>query len=332
MRGLSLPNRKLVQSLYEDYYAKENLSQNKFVSSHWEYFSKKFDIQVDGEGNIHSLLGMGLGQDVQTRNPLEKLLNYLCHLSYLIRLPERLDILKLIPPSLNICKSMGFYFSFDCFRQVCTLALLMRYMSDDMKKKRLRFLMIGDGYGFLSSLIKSVVPNSTVVLVDIGKTLLFQSYYCQRAHPESIHSGMKENCDNESADFLYCPTEYLENLGRFQYDIVVNVVSMQEMNFETVERYFSFLRKNCHKENLFYCCNRELKVLPAGEALEFKKYPWKALDRYLVDEYCPWHKYLLSCHRYKKGPRVFGIRLPFINYFDGPIMHRLTVLSTENSS
>jgi len=331
MEKIKLPNSSLIKSLYDKYYIKEQ--HKEFVSSHWKLHSEQFNVKLEekeGYIYIHSLQGLGFG-DLITRDPFKKLLNYICNFSYFAKLPQRTNVVKLLIPSLKICKSMGAYFSFDCLKQVYALELIMRHTSMKRKNKRLVFLIIGDGYGFLSSLIKAVIPNSTVVLVDIGKVLLFQSIYCQKAHPKALHFGIEEGYKKELVDFLYCPTEDLEKLT-FTFDIAVNIASMQEMNASTVERYFQFMRKNCNKDNLFYCCNRESKTMPGGEVSEFRKYPWDTRDKHLVDEYCPWYKYSLAYRQTKYGPKLLGIRIPFINYFAGPIMHRLTILHTERET
>jgi hypothetical protein len=78
---------------------------------------------------------------------------------------------------------------------------------------------------------------------------------------------------------------------------------------------------------LFYCCNRKRKVLVGGEVLEFKDYPWHPKDLHLVDETCPWHKYYVSFTTRPSGPRLLDVRIPFVNYYDGPTLHRLTRLS-----
>jgi len=332
MEKIKVQNPALIKSLYNKYYLKEEPLQNKFVSSHWESYSEKFDVQIDKKADyiyISSLSGHGFG-NLTTKDPFRKLLDYLCNLSYLMRMPQRTKLMRLMFPARRVCKSMGVYFSFDCFKQVCALELIMRNMENKIKDKRLNFLIIGDGYGFLSSLVKSVIPNSTIVLVDIGKTLLFQAIYCQKAHPNCSHFGDDGKYAPESVDFLYCPTEDIEKLN-FTFDVAINIASMQEMNAFTVERYFQFMRQNCNKDNFFYCCNRELKIMPGGEVSEFRKYPWKPEDRHLVDEYCPWYKYFLAYRKTKYGPRLLGIRIPLINYFNGPVMHRLTVLYTEET-
>jgi len=317
-----------VRSLYEDYYLKEEKAQEKYISSHWVIQKEKMKVETDDDGNVVSVGGIGF-TGLKTKNRLTKWSNYLCILSYLAWLPHRPALLKLIFASLRVCRAMGFYFSYDCFRQVCSLELIMRYMSDEMKRKRLTFLIVGDGYGFLSALLKAVYPDSTIVLVDIGRTLLFQAFHCRKVYPDRVHARVDEPIDPMKADFVYCPTEYLEQLTMFKYDIMVNIGSMQEMNPQTIGRYFSFFRNYANRQNLFYCCNRELKILSGGERLEIRKFPWLERDIHLIDEYCPWFRYFLSRARTVDGPRAFGMRIPFINYFDGRIIHRLSVLSTR---
>jgi len=108
--------------------------------------------------------------------------------------------------------------------------------------------------------------------------------------------------------------------------VAVNLHSMQEMTDQSISQYFGLLRTVMAVNNLFYCCNRERKELVGGEVIEFDNYPWYENDRILLDEYCPWCRYFFSTARPKNGLKLAGIRIPFINYFDGPIRHRLTVL------
>ena len=179
-------------------------------------------------------------------------------------------------------------------------------------------------------MIKTLYPNATVALADLGKTLLFQSVYCQRAHPaarhERIAGGDAARPPEPAGQFLYCPTEHLEALRGLRVDLAVTIAAMQEMNAETVARYFQFLRGCLREDHLFYCCSRERKVLCGGEVSEFSRYPWDPADRHLVDEACPWYRYACSFRTQAAGPRVFGVRVPFVNFFGGPMRHRLSVL------
>ena len=331
MDQINLPNQELLKELFENYYYSDNTPEN-LISSHWKYFSEKFNVQLDDGGNVISLKGVGFG-DMAEVSIISKILAYIGHISYFLRLPYKRDLYQLILKSFKICSLMGVYFSFDCFKQVCSLSLIKRNLLKNMENKRLTFLVIGDGYGFLSALIKSTFPNSSIVLVDLGKTLLFQTYYCQKVHPNCSHHGINQKTivdrnNFEKYDFIYCPTEFLDEISTFKYDITVNIASMQEMNILTINRYFDFIRKCSNVDNLFYCCNREQKILKAGEILEFEGYSWSQHDVHLVDEYCPWYKYFLSLSRTKNGLKILGIRIPIINYFDGPIRHRLTIIST----
>lgn len=325
---LLIPHPEVFNTIYSHYYSNEidRTGQDRFVSSHWRSKSSKFVVEEDSNGYIKKIYGDGFGE-MKSNNILKKLLVYLGHFSYLIRLDDKLEIIRLSKIALKICKKMGFYFSFDVFKQVCSLALINRnYVT---KQKRLNFLIIGDGYGFLSSLIKAVYPNSTIILIDIGKTLLFQSFYCQLAHPSGIHRSIFDedmfDVNNiSSMDFIYCPTEHIQKLEKIKYDVAINIASMQEMNYETIRQYFSMMRSSMNENNLFYCCNRELKKLIGGEVIEFDKFPWKKDDKFLVDEYCPWYKYAVSTQK------IFNIiKLPLFTRFE-PVKHRLTILARRS--
>ena len=197
-----------------------------------------------------------------------------------------------------------------------------------------RILIIGDGFGFLSAFIKEMLPQAKITLIDLGKTLLFEVHHCSKAHPHLVHclpfdvrTG-DHNPEALDASFVYCPAEHIKTLKDFEFDLAINVNSFQEMNNETVNNYFDFMRGSLKKENLFYCCNRIEKIMEGGEVSRFFSYPWRKDDIHLVDGYCPWQRYFLSSQLSMRGPELQGIRIPFINYFDGPVFHRLTVLST----
>ena len=325
----TLPNEDLIRYLIEKYYRSAiNPEESEFVSSHWKHYGDLFDIMVDAEGSLVSISGIGFGT-CEWNSLAHRLLDQLCVLTHLTHLPHRWQLLRLISTVAKNCDRMGLDPTLDVFRQVCSLELLERYIPDEMRHKRMHVLMIGDGYGILSALFKSIFPNSTIVMVDIGKTLLFQAYYCQKAFPECTHGLVDTAADLDDIDFVYSPTEYLEMLERFTFDIAVNIVSMQEMNISTIARYFALLRKCLQPDNLFYCCNRESKRLVGGEVSEFFHYPWQSGDRYLVDDDCPWSLYFFLRGRAENGPRLFGIKIPIASFYDGKVVHRLASLATD---
>jgi len=50
----------------------------------------------------------------------------------------------------------------------------------------------------------------------------------------------------------------------------------------------------------------------------------------LIDEICPWCKYFFARCKASRGPKLFNVRVPLVNYMDGDIRHRLSVLSIDS--
>lgn len=327
-----MPANQNTKKIYDLYYGQNNITSEQTMSSHWKYYSDQFNVQLDKYGNPTSLNGLGFGVTTIGKGITTKLLEYLLIISYLFQIPNKIKTVALMIKAKRICERLEFDFTYDLFRQVCSLALISKYIKK-LKSGHLRFLVIGDGYGFLSCLIKEVFPNASLTLVDIGKVLIFQAYYCQKAHSRSYHyviDNLNSNTENlANYDFVFCPSENLEAIGKLDYDIAINIASFQEMNEMSINNYFHFLRRHVKSNNLLYCCNREHKSLLGGEITEFRKYPWSIHDKHLIDGPCPWHKYTFILSRTNKGPKVFGIKVPLINYFDGKILHRLSILHKE---
>lgn len=193
-----------------------------------------------------------------------------------------------MPKAKIVCKRLGTYFSYDCFRQVCSLALILKY-----KSCLERILIVGDGYGFLACLCKELFPSSRIVLIDIPEILKFQRKVIS------------------SAEF-YTPDKINDIQGKF--DIIINIASMQEMTNEMIEQYFVLFRRTIASKGFFYCCNRVEKKLCGGEVTNIFKYPWHKNDRVVVNEEPDFYKYF------------FQWKPPFKKYFDGRMWQRLVKL------
>lgn len=327
-RETKLPDLGLIQRLHQAYYVEE-VSADGQISSHWKQCSEKLKFRLGEKGIPDEVSGYGFG-DLELHRVPYKLLCYVFMASHLVNLADRQHLMRVLKGGLAICRRMGLSFAQDAFRQVRSLALIETHLSSVHREKHLRVIIIGDGYGFFASLFRERHPNSTIVLIDLGKILVFQAYYCQKAHPDKVHQSVLDGgrLDLSKCDFVYCPAEFLTRVSQFKYDVAVNIASMQEMTKESLVGYFEFLRQHMVTDGLFYCCNRERKVLIGGEIVEFREYPWHPKDVHLVDEGCPWHKYYASFTTTSNGPRVLGMRVPFVNYYDGPTWHRLSRLHT----
>lgn len=311
----SLNNPKLITQLYQRYYINDS-TPKEYISSHWEKFSPRISVHIDEQGNLTQFKGYGFG-DIQYTNPITQFFNRLCNLSYLIKLPYKKELKNLIGKIKPELKKIDTYVSFDCFRQINSFILIRKYL-DMHANSSFNILNIGDGFGFLSFLLKKMYPESKILLVDIGKVLFFQCINLQRAFPELDHLGALEGNDFynyfNKAGFIYCPVENLNKITQLKYKVIINISSFQEMNITSINGYFKYMRKYACDDNLFYCCNRKSKNLPQGEIVEFDKYPWHKKDRFCFDEEPKFYKYFLSP------------KFPFLYYFDGPMRHCLVNL------
>lgn len=313
---------EIVEQLYNDYYV-DNKTPEKFYSSYWKFWHSQSKVKLN-KGKVSKIDGVGFGE-LQARSWANHFLSWLSIQAHLKQLPNHQELRSLIQVGIPLAKSMGLKFTNDCFRQVCVFALIRSKLKTDSP----RVLIIGDGYGFLSGLIKKMLPEAKLCLIDLGKTLFFQALDLQKAFPQAKHFLASENKVAASSqggiDFVYCPAQCLEMIDDMSFDLAINVCSMQEMNDETVRTYFQFLRSHLVQDNLFYCCNRLERKMEGGEVSRFYSYPWDAQDTHYVDEACPWNQFFMAVHPAKNGPKVFNvIRVPWISYYDGPINHRLT--------
>jgi hypothetical protein len=321
-----LPNRDAIRWLIDRYY-REGFQAGD-MSSHWRVHSEQLLLSYDSTNGLQTLEGFGFG-NARWGSAGHQMLDRACEAAHLARLPQRRALVRLRPRLVRVCRRAGLDPTLDAFRQLCTLELLMRHESRLAAGAHPRFLVIGDGFGVLGSLVKEVWPDASIVLVDLGQTLLFQVVHCQKAHPTSIHALIDQAAGLDRVDFLYCPSDRLEAIESLDFDVAVNVASMQEMAPDTVAAYFAFLRRRLKPANLFYCCNRERKRLPGGEESAFMTYPWLPADRLLVDGPCPWHQYYFTTGWARQGPRVAGVPVPLVGYYEGRHLHRLAVLATE---
>jgi len=329
-----LPNYPALILLNQQYYAKaggDALSSSTHLSSHWRAYTQGSQVEIDNEGCLVNLRGEGFGS-YRDERWLKRLADYICCTIHFLQGEYKREVICLTKFALSLIKKIPFgnhYFSYDLFRQICAFAVVMQYFHPH-GRKRFTILVIGDGYGFLAALVKSVYPDALVVLVDIGRTLLFQCFYLQVMYPKHIHIVLGCHGEDRSqpldADFLYCPTDKLEDLQDYRHCLAINVCSMQEMNKAEIERHFQHLRAQAEAGALFYCCNRESKVLPDGERVDFESYPWLPTDRHLIDGYPSVYRFWFSMRSKRNAPKWLGIRLPFVDGPDGPIRHRLTVL------
>ena len=169
----NMPYSSIIRSLYEEYYTKETPS-NEYTSSLWKDCERHIEVLIDKDGNARKFRGYGFG-GLENTHCINKMVHYLCNLTYYFRLPDKRDIRQLAKTAIKILDAMDSYLSYECFRQIYSFNSIRKHLNV-ASNEEFNVLIIGDGYGFLSAMIKSVYPKSRITLVDIGKVLFFQAF------------------------------------------------------------------------------------------------------------------------------------------------------------
>ena len=223
----------------------------------------------------------------------------------------------------RLSTDLGMHLDYNAWKQTESLAVLTdHWKKHDITPKS--FAVIGDGAGFLGALFHRRYPNSHIYSIDLPQMLVFQAQTQVSAGHGNLISHLQDSSDAPTGVTFVLPKD-IESISE-EIDCAINIASMQEMNERSIDSYFRFLRSRSTPNSLFYCINREEKELPGGEIVKFSDYPWLGEDRIFIDGPCPYYTHYLG-RTMPKGPWLLGVRIPFINYLDGKIIHRLVHLA-----
>ena len=305
---------QLKEYLYTIYYKDGNRSSrfSDVTSSHWRDFGEKTSVIRENDEFIINSYGIsGFSQKTFVRNLKNIPKNYL--LSRLLNKykanEETVRCAKLISEKLNIV------FNFDHAKHILIFDLLE---SHGIFETENLICIIGDGHGFLGTLIKAMRPDAKILFINLGRNLLIDvvcfSVFFPDINPLHI-SNIEDHKAISSHSIMFLEAENYNLLGNLPVRLFVNIASMQEMEMPVINKYFEIMETST-VESYFYCCNREEKVLSDSSIIGFMDYPWGG-GQILVDEPCPW---------YQEYP---SSRPPFWKPFDGTHLHRLIKLETK---
>lgn len=210
-------------------------------------------------------------------------------------------------------------YNLDVMRQALSVAYIAQ-KAPQVFTRGSTLLVIGDGFGTLTTTALAAYPGVRAILINLRKSLLVDLFYIKRAMPhercvlatDARSFGL--SLSDSSARIIAVQADDVQLLRPADVSIAVNIASMQEMNPEVIREYFDVLRGMPHPP-LLYCCNREEKHLPDGTTTRFMDYPWDSRDRILDHGRCPWTQ------------RYYSPRPPFVHPYDGPVLHRLAELA-----
>lgn len=224
----------------------------------------------------------------------------------------------------GVARRQGRIYDLDILRQAITLAFATHHLGPIPPASSC--VVIGDGFGALSSLLLATQPDVTVIAVNLTPSLLLDFDFAHRSAPDA---ELVLPANEEEFRVIVGKTSRKRLVGVRADDarwiahaparLVFNVVSMQEMNPPIAAGYFDAMRAMTG-ETSFYCCNRVEKAHPDGTVMRFSDYPWREDDQIRADGPCPWHQFF------------YTMRLPLYRRYDGPIHHRLVVLAKDNGT
>lgn len=122
---------------------------------------------------------------------------------------------------------------------------------------------IGGGYGAPARVWMSspLVLPETYIIIDVAESLFFSECYLRQEylnHPDIqiVNLGNPESVEsihNKKRLIVLCPTEKIAMLSRFNIDLIINTLSMQEMSEEWIDYYMEWLDST--KAKHFYSFN-----------------------------------------------------------------------------
>lgn len=303
-----------------NYLAEKHHLEDSQASSHWQEYHRDFSFGDQGFGGLRGFGGngsrkLGFLHSIMQRRFREMGWNFDSYESF-FNLAQ------------NIVRSQQRVLDLDVLRNVLSLSLLSQEAPQAFGIDR-AVCDIGDGFGIATALLVASERVKQVVLVNLTKTLMVDLHYLRSYMGEKFEDEVVLLCDGEAstdevalccdAKVVAIEAENCDLLLRRPVDLFINIASMQEMNPSTINHYFELIRENAAvRSTLFYCANRQHKILPDGTDVIFDNYPWDPLDDIILEGLVPWHQ-----EYYRFLPPVF-------RPYDGPIKHRLSQMSIRS--
>ncbi|MBM09221.1 MAG: hypothetical protein CMF69_06555 [Magnetovibrio sp.] len=286
-------------------------------SAYWDEESEKFT--VDANGEIHGVNSMG------TVSRKRDMFHQIAHWTLLS--PFRLLGLRYNSFSIHLQNGYAIarmhhrLFTHDMLRQVLVISLLDHYLP--LSEQKGCGLIIGDGYGILTSLFLRSGYMKKIVTCNLTKSLLLDLTEIKKSSPKigvalaSTTNEIKAAFCDDSIRLIAVQADNAEIIREMPVNIATNVHSMMEMEPNVINAYFNILRSNKSDQTAFYCANRLYKKLQGGTVTRFMEYPWDKNDKILHDSVSHWSQWNIN-----KTP-------PFLHYRFGKsrkVWHRLAIL------
>jgi hypothetical protein len=294
----------------------ESEFSEKSISSHWIKYLKDFKY----ENNEFSGNGLPEGRGGR-RSWLSSCVEYIFQTPIRRQGMQFLEFKTILKSANRVHKARDTSLKLGTLRQVLSLAFLQQHHVFEQLVDPI--LVIGDGFGIMTSLLLSYLAKFKikVVTVNLTQNLWIDAVFIKKSIPsaniclvknaEAYNKALKDS----EVNVICIQADNSQLISNATIGLAINIASMQEMNPSVITEYFDFIRATPNQKTYFYCVNRIEKTLPDGIVSKFSNYPWHQDDQIIVDELCPWHQYYYN----------FG-RPPFYFQYDGAHQHKLLIM------
>ena len=126
---------------------------------------------------------------------------------------------------------------------------------------------IGAGYGGLSRILKSYIPNSCHILLDLPETLTYASYFIAYNYPDKKVAYLSDIMDRlddfdgvmQEYDFVLIPPWVSHYLPDQSIDMVIDTSSLAEMSKVYTQYYLGHIDRTLKVKGYFYSMNKRHK-------------------------------------------------------------------------
>ena len=260
-------------------------------SSFWETELEDFSFTAKGE-----MTGLiCVGSISKKHSQIHKAAHWLLQWPYLYIVRKSQNFGECYDLAKFIAEGQERAVTLDMVRQTLGLAVI----KDNLDVKGLEGinLVIGDGYGVMTSLLKLSYSETKIVTVNLTTPLLMDLVYARKAIPSlrialpTNQVEMMDALNQNDIDVIAIQADNSKLIAEANVGLAVALHSMQEMTNSVIKSYFDLLRGNKNDRTAFYCLNRIYKQLYDGEEIKFFDFPWSPNDTVLFDEVCRWDNF-----------------------------------------
>lgn len=184
---------------------------------------------------------------------LIKSMKILSHLpqEYRISFPVKFGEIGWIANNMIFNKDYYMYLERICLLYESGILPKLKELSE---AKTVTILEIGSGFGGLAYLIKKIIPNSKIILIDIPESLVFSYIYLATLFSDNEHQLIEslEQSISHNAGFTYIPNFNIPNFNDVKIDLAINTLSFAEMETEQVLSYCSLIKKSLSGDGVLF--------------------------------------------------------------------------------